>query len=85
MPSEEYSNQTDYKFRIGPINVMTYLTSRAYDSESQSGGSSAVRGNELMRTDAEMYESFYVILEGAWSGLSAVGFALTATLALLGF
>ena len=62
MPSEEYSRQSDYKFKVGPINVMTYLTTRASDPNGRSSDSNAVNSNSMMRMDADMYESFLINL-----------------------
>ena len=64
---------------------MTYLTSRASDATSGGDGSRAVNGNGLMQTESEMYESFLINLEGAWSSVTATSLALAAAVSLFMF
>ena len=77
LPSEESSRPEDFKFSRGPVNVMTYLTSRAE--------AALANGNETMVTENPMLESFILNLSGGISGISAAAMALTAAVAALNF
>ena len=77
LPSEESSRPEDFKFSRGPVNVMTYLTSRAE--------AVLANGNETMVTENPMLESFILNLSGGISGISAAAMALTAAVAALNF
>lgn len=85
LPSQEYStasNSTDVRFASGPMQIATYLTSRAEEST----GENTV---EALAAEESMFETFSIDLSdysesGAWSGISAIGFAL-ASICLLAF
>ena len=78
LPNDSYSNTEDFKFKQGPVNVMTYLTSRADATE-------LANGNDTMTTENPMLESFVINLSGAFSGISAAAFAVASAAALLSF
>ena len=78
LPNDTYSNTEDFKFKQGPLNVMTYLTSRADPTE-------LANGNETMTSENPMLESFIINLSGAFSGISAAAFAVASAAALLSF
>lgn len=85
LPSQEYStasNSTDVRFENGPMKIATYLTSRALLTD---GNNTA----PVLEAEESMFESFTIDLSdysesGAWSGISAIGFAL-ASICLLAF
>jgi hypothetical protein len=81
LPDSGYSKNEDYGFKQGPINVMTYLTSR----NSTISNSTEMNDNELMIGDRtpSVFEQFTVDLMGAWSGISVTGRALASTCAAL--
>ena len=79
MPSDSYSNREDKQFKQeNGVNVMTYLTSR-------SSNDTLVNGNESMRNNTALFESFTVDLMGAWSGISTAGLALATAIAVWSF
>ena len=80
MPSESYSNREDKQFKQEKgVKVMTYLTSRADTNTT------LVNGNDRMRNNTALFESFTVDLMGAWSGISAAGLALATAVAVWSF
>ena len=78
LPSDESSKPEDFKFTRGPVNVMTYLTSRA-------DGTALANGNASMGTENAMLESFILNLSGGLSGVSAAAFTLVAAITALSF
>ena len=81
LPKDSYSSPEDYAFRQGPIQVMTYLTSRTED------GTSPIANNERLTSEdiSTVFETFTVDLMGAWSGISKAGLALATACALWTF
>ena len=77
LPNDTYSNPEDFKFKQGPVNVMTYLTSRE--------GVELASGNAAMTVENPMLESFVINLSGAFSGISAAAMALASAVAFLSF
>ena len=81
LPSEEYSkDNNDYAFTEGPLNIMTYLTSRSNTTATAVNGN-----NNLINDGTSAFESFNVNLMGGLSGISAAGVALAAVVALASF
>ena len=78
LPSDSYSNPEDFKFKSGPVNVMTYLTSRTNATE-------LANNNSAMTTENPALESFVINLSGAFSGISAAAVALISAVALFSF
>ena len=78
LPSDSFSNPEDFKFKSGPVNVMTYLTSREDAAE-------LANGNTAMTTENPALESFVISLSGAFSGISAAAVALVSAVALFSF
>ena len=79
LPSEEYStasNSTDVRFEAGPMQIATYLSSRATaDSEGEV--------TDVLTAEESMFELYSIDMSdhsesGAWAGISAVGFALAS-------
>lgn len=82
LPDNSYSTDQDYSFKQGPINVMTYLTSRADPTLNATN----VNDNDTMMGEGmKVFEQFTVDLMGAWSGISAAGLALACSVALFSF
>ena len=85
LPSEEYSttsNSTDVRFEAGPMQIATYLSSRATaDSEGEV--------TDVLTAEESMFELYSIDMSrhsesGAWTGISAIGFAL-ASIFLMAF
>ena len=80
LPDEEYSKQEDFKFKEGPVKVMTYLSSRA-------DGPALANGNNSTTIETGMLQSFIVNLSesSGLSGVSAAALALVAAVSALSF
>ena len=78
LPNASYSNTTDITYGAGPAQVMTYSTERFNTTRIEDNESLIANFGDsaFERWTVDLSES------GAWSGLSAVGFALASALAL---
>ena len=78
IPNSEYASMNDPTISTGPVKVMTYSTQRE--------NTTRVEGNESLTTNLSegVLEAWTVNLSesGAWSGISAVGFALASAVLL---
>ena len=78
LPNSSYSNTDDVTYDTGPVQVMTYSTERF--------NTTRIEDNEALVANFgdSAFEKWTIDLaeSGAWSGISAVGFALASALAL---
>ena len=78
LPNASYNRTTDITYDAGPVQVMTYSTERFNTTRIEDNEALIANGGD------SAFEKWTIDLaeSGAWSGLSAVGFALASALAL---